>query len=63
MIAVIIILLVVVIFLPILIATVDLGGLLIEGLGPILESLEPLIPGEWFPLYFTRVYLERPLIA
>ena len=37
MIAVIIILLVVVIFLPILIATVDLGGLLIEGLGPILE--------------------------
>lgn len=63
MIIAIIILLAVVIFLPILIATVDLGGLLIEGLGPILESLEPLIPGEWFPLYFTRVYLQRPLIA
>ena len=63
MIVAIIILLLVVIFLPILIANVDLGELLIEGLGPILDSLEPLIPGEWFPLYFTRVYLQRPLIA
>ena len=63
MIVAIIILLLVVIFLPILIANVDLGGFFIEGLGPILESLEPLIPGEWFPLYFTRVYLQRPLIA
>ena len=63
MIVAIIILLLVVIFLPILIANVDLGGFFIDGLGPILESLEPLIPGEWFPLYFTRVYLQRPLIA
>ena len=47
MIVAIIILLLVVIFLPILIANVDLGGFFIEGLGPILESLEPLIPGEW----------------
>ena len=45
MIIAIIILLLIVIFLPILIANVDLGELLIEGLGPILESLEPLIPG------------------
>lgn len=41
----------------------DLGELVIESLGPLLESLEPFIPGEWFPLYFTRVYLQRPLIA
>ena len=41
----------------------DLGELVIESLGPLLESLEPSIPGEWFPLYFTRVYLQRPLIA
>lgn len=41
----------------------DLGQLLIENLGPFLEFLEPLVPGEWFPLYFSRVYLQRPLIA
>ncbi len=41
----------------------DLGQLLIENLGPFLELIEPLVPGEWFPLYFTRVYLQRPLIA
>lgn len=41
----------------------DLGELVIENLRPLLESLEPFIPGEWFPLYFTRVYLQRPLIA
>ena len=41
----------------------DLGELVIESLGPLLESLEPFIPGDWFPLYFTRVYLQRPLIA
>ena len=37
MIVAIIIRLLIVIFLPILIASFDLGGLLIEGLGPILE--------------------------
>jgi len=39
------------------------GDLVIEILGPFLESLEPLIPGEWFPLYFVKPYFQRPLIA
>jgi ABC-type Mn2+/Zn2+ transport system permease subunit len=39
------------------------GDFVIEVLGPLLESLEPIIPGEWFPLYFIRPYLQRPLIA
>ena len=39
------------------------GDLVIEVLGPVLESLEPIVPGEWFPLYFIRPYLQRPLIA
>ena len=39
------------------------GDFVIEVLGPVLESLEPLVPGEWFPLYFIRPYLQRPLIA
>ena len=39
------------------------GDLIIEVLGPVLESLEPIVPGEWFPLYFIRPYLQRPLIA
>lgn len=40
-----------------------IGDFVIEVLGPLLESLEPMIPGEWFPLYFIRPYLQRPLIA
>ena len=39
------------------------GDFIIEVLGPVLESLEPIVPGEWFPLYFIRPYLQRPLIA
>lgn len=39
------------------------GDFVIEVLGPVLESLEPIVPGEWFPLYFIRPYLQRPLIA
>jgi zinc transport system permease protein len=39
------------------------GDLVIEILGPFLEFLEPLIPGEWFPLYFVKPYFQRPLIA
>ena len=39
------------------------GDFIIEVLGPVLESLEPMVPGEWFPLYFIRPYLQRPLIA
>ena len=39
------------------------GDFVIEVLGPVLESLEPIVPGEWFPLYFVRPYLQRPLIA
>ena len=39
------------------------GDLVVDVLGPILECLEPIVPGEWFPLYFIRPYLQRPLIA
>ena len=39
------------------------GDFIIEVLGPVLESLEPIVPGEWFPLYFIRPYLQRQLIA
>ncbi len=39
------------------------GDFVLDVLGPILESLEPIVPGEWFPLYFVRPYLQRPLIA
>ena len=39
------------------------GDLIIEVLGPVLESLEPMVPGESFPLYFIRPYAQRPLIA
>ena len=39
------------------------GDFIIEVVGPVLESLEPIVPGEWFPLYFIRPYLQRPLIA
>ena len=39
------------------------GDFIIEVLGPVLESLEPIVPGEWFPLYFIRPYLKRQLIA
>ena len=39
------------------------GDFVLEVLGPVLESLEPFVPGEWFPLYFIRPYLQRPLIA
>ena len=39
------------------------GDFIIEVLGPILEYIEPIVPGEWFPLYFIRPYLQRPLIA
>ena len=39
------------------------GDLIIEVLGPVLESLEPMVPGEWFPIYFIRPYAQRPLIA
>ena len=39
------------------------GDFVIEVLAPVLESLEPIVPGEWFPLYFIRPYLQRPLIA
>ena len=40
-----------------------LGELLLDLLGPVLELLAPYMPGRWFPLYFSRVYLQRPLIA
>tara|TARA_B100001248_G_C27323912_1_gene428124 strand:+ start:114 stop:1031 length:918 start_codon:yes stop_codon:yes gene_type:complete len=39
------------------------GDFVVDVLGPILEYLEPIVPGEWFPLYFIRPYLQRPLIA
>lgn len=39
------------------------GDLVVDVLAPILEYLEPIVPGEWFPLYFIRPYLQRPLIA
>ena len=40
-----------------------IGSLVIDLLGPILEFIAPFIPGEVFPLYFTKVYYQRPLIA
>ena len=39
------------------------GELLLDLLGPMLESIAPHLPGEWFPRFFSRSYLQRSLIA
>jgi len=39
------------------------GGLLLDFLGPILEFLAPMIPGEIFPYFFTMTVFQRALIA
>ena len=40
-----------------------LGSSLVEILGPVLESIEPIIPGDYFPHFFTMELFQRSLIA
>ena len=40
-----------------------IGSQILEVIFPILESLEPLIPGEIFPYFFTLEMFQRALIA
>ena len=40
-----------------------LGSQVLEVIFPLLESLEPLIPGEIFPYFFTLEMFQRALIA
>ena len=40
-----------------------IGTYVLDILGPILESVEPIIPGEFFPYFFTMELFQRSLIA
>ena len=40
-----------------------IGSWLVGIVGPVLESIEPIIPGEYFPAFFTMELFQRSLIA
>ncbi|DAC13642.1 MAG TPA: metal ABC transporter permease, partial [Candidatus Poseidoniales archaeon] len=40
-----------------------IGSWLVDIVGPVLESIEPIIPGEYFPAFFTMELFQRSLIA
>ena len=40
-----------------------IGSSLVEIIGPALESIEPIIPGDYFPHFFTMELFQRSLIA
>ena len=40
-----------------------LGSSLVDILGPVLEFIEPIIPGDYFPHFFTMKLFQRSLIA